>query len=101
LEEELLAELKGRLSITWNDEDTNLKKIIKGATGYLSYLTNAFFDFAKEDWPKELLLERARYVYNNASDEFESNFKEELSRLILLAAVGKVGTLNEIISTDV
>ncbi|MED4172369.1 phage head-tail connector protein [Halalkalibacterium halodurans] len=88
----MLDELKSRLRITWNEEDKELEKLIKRSESYLSELTGATFDLEKEEWPKELLLERCRYVYNNAADEFERNFADELKRLILLVALGKVGT---------
>ncbi|HEK9101974.1 TPA: phage head-tail connector protein [Bacillus pseudomycoides] len=90
----LLVELKDLLKITWNDEDANLNRIISQGKAYLSSLTNASFDFVVEEWAKELLLERCRYVYNNAADEFEKNYKNELSRFILHAALGKVGVIN-------
>ncbi|HDR8100036.1 hypothetical protein FOC75_00845 [Bacillus cereus] len=90
----LLDELKDLLKITWNDEDAHLNKILSRGKAYLFGLTNASFDFSNEEWPKELLLERCRYVYNNAGDEFEKNYRDELSRLILHAALGKVGVIN-------
>lgn len=90
----LLNELKDLLKITWNDEDAHLNKILSRGKAYLFGLTNASFDFSNEEWPKELLLERCRYVYNNAGDEFEKNYRDELSRLILHAALGKVGVIN-------
>jgi hypothetical protein len=89
MEEELLVELKSRLRITWNDEDEHLKRILVGAMAYLLDLTGASFDFSEDSPPKTLMLERARYVYNNAADEFEINFKNELKRLILNTAIGK------------
>lgn len=99
--EELLKSLKDRLQITWDEEDEDLESIISRSKSYLSELTGATFNFDKEEWPKELLLERCRYVYNNAADEFEKNYAHELSRLILLVALGKAGRLNESISRDV
>jgi hypothetical protein len=101
--QQLLSDLKERLRITWNEEDEHLKKLIQRSEAYLSKLTNASFDFSKEEWPKEILLERCRYVYNNATDEFEINFHHELSRLILSVAIGKVGVIrgSETISGDV
>lgn len=93
--QQLLSDLKERLRITWNEEDEHLKKLIQLSEAYLSELTNASFDFSKEEWPKEILLERCRYMYNNAADEFELNFHHELSRLILLVAVGKVGVVRD------
>jgi len=100
---QLLSDLKDRLRITWNEEDEYLKKLIKRAETYLSEMTNASFDFVNEEWPKELLLERCRYVYNNAADEFETNFHAELSRLILAVAIGRVGVIrvSEDVSGDV
>jgi hypothetical protein len=94
MDEQLLIDFKSRLRITWNDEDTDLKKIINRTKAYLSNLTGASFDFSKEEWPKDILLERCRYVYNNAADEFEVNFQQELARLILQVALGKVGVIN-------
>jgi hypothetical protein len=94
MDEQLLADLKARLRITWADEDVDLIKLINRAKAYLSNLTGASFDFTKEDWPKDILLERCRYVYNNAADEFEVNYQHELARFILQVALGKVGVVN-------
>jgi hypothetical protein len=94
MNEQLLIDLKARLRITWDDEDTDLGKLISRAKAYLSNLTGASFDFSKDEWPKEILLERCRYVYNNAADEFEVNFQSDLSRLILQVALGKVGVVS-------
>lgn len=91
---DVLTKLKVKLRITWNDEDGDLKELIEDAETYLHALCGASFDFEKEKPPLELLLERCRYVYNNAADEFEKNFHHELSRLILNVALGKVGVIN-------
>lgn len=90
----LLDDLKDRLRITWDDDDANLLKLIDRSESYLSQLTGATFDFNKDVWVTDLLLERCRYVHNNAADEFEINFKHELKRLILYVATGIVGELN-------
>lgn len=94
MDEQLLTDLKACLRITWDDENIDLEKLINRAKTYLSNLTGGSFDFSKEDWPKEVLLERCRYVYNHAADEFEVNYKHELARLILQVALGKVGVIN-------
>jgi len=85
----LLEEVKNSLRITWTDEDNHLKKLINRSVAYLEDLTGTSFDYAKDEQPKSLLLERCRYVYNNAADEFEKNFQQELSRLILKVAITK------------
>lgn len=86
---ELLAELKNRLRITWDDEDVELNQIINRAKAYFKKLTGKSFSYGPEDDETELLYERCRYVYNNASDEFEKNFERELKRLILHVALEK------------
>lgn len=85
----LLLELKNRLNITWNEEDSDLENILKRAKAYFRRLTGKSFSFAPEDEETELLYERCRYVYNNAADEFEKNFEDELKRLILHVALEK------------
>lgn len=87
--EDLLKELKNRLHITWNEDDPDLENIIKRAKAYFLRLTGKSFSFAPEDEETELLYERCRYVYNNAADEFEKNFEDELKRLILHVALEK------------
>jgi len=86
---ELLAELKNRLRITWDDEDVELNQIINRAKAYFKKLTGKSFSYGPDDDETELLYERCRYVYNNASDEFEKNFERELKRLILHVALEK------------
>lgn len=86
---ELLIELKHRLRITWNDEDAELERIIDRAKSYFEKLTSKAFSFELDTWETELLLERCRYVYNNAADEFEKNFADELKRLIMHVALEK------------
>lgn len=85
----LLLELKKRLHITWDEDDTELENIIKRGKSYFKRLTGKAFSFGVEDEETELLYERCRYVYNNAADEFEENFADELKRLILHVALEK------------
>jgi len=83
----VLNDLKNNLGITWDEEDKDLKPMIKRSESYLQDLTGTTLDFSKEEPQKELLLERCRYVYNHAADEFETNFAGALSRLIIKEAV--------------
>ncbi|KYG90013.1 hypothetical protein A0U40_09825 [[Bacillus] sp. KCTC 13219] len=92
---ELLVELKYRLRITWDDEDEELQRIIDRGKSYFKQLTSKAFIFALGEWETELLLERCRYVYNNATDEYEVNYNQELKRLILSVALEKRGQNGE------
>lgn len=91
----MLSELKQRLRITWTEDDAVLNEMLEGSKAYLEELTGTSFDYSTNYRAKELVLERCRYVFNNASYEFEENFKSELQRLILTVALEKEGANNE------
>ena len=77
----MLEEVKSELRITWDDEDIRLQGLIERAKAYLNDLAGAKLDFEEEGVPKDLLLARCRYVYNNAAEYFEENFHSEIVRL--------------------
>ncbi len=87
----LLEDVKDTLRITWNDDDKQLMKMIERSKTYLDDLIGMSFDYDKEGQHKTLLLERIRYLYNNAAHEFEINYAHELSRLMLDVAIVKAG----------
>lgn len=91
----MLSELKQRLRITWTEDDAVLNEMLEGSKAYLEELTGTSFDYATDYRAKELVLERCRYVFHNAGDEFEKNYKSELQRLILTVALEKEGANNE------
>lgn len=88
LDEQLLVDLKMRLHITWEDAETNrvLTISIKSGKRYLNELCETQFTFDEESTERELLMERCRYDWNNALDEFEMNYKRNLLKLIYDAA---------------
>jgi hypothetical protein len=92
--DDLLTEIKGRLTITWNDEGTerDLKIQLNRGQAYLNKLCGTKFSFNEDSPERELLMERCRYIWNNALDDFEKNFSKELSRLILTTAVEGYGS---------
>lgn len=95
-----LTALKDKLKITWNDDDDQLTKLLNRSKLYLEGMTGAVFDLALEDDKLELLLERCRYVRNNAGDEFEINYAPELKRLILMTALEKGRVVPDEIYTE-
>lgn len=82
----MLQEVKDYLKITWSDEDAALMKLITRGQAYLNNLVGADLDFTA-GLPQSLLLDRCRYVYNNASEYFEENFSSEILRLQLQTGV--------------
>ena len=77
----LLDEVKEEIKVTWDDEDARLQRMIERAKTYLNDLAGAKLNFEEEGVPKDLLLARCRYVYNNAAEYFEDNFQSDIVRL--------------------
>ena len=91
----MLLEVKEYLKITWDDEDQSLLKMIERSKAYLNNLIGTELDYAADDDPKSLLLDRCRYVYNNASEYFEENFREEILRLQLQTGVEQLDGIDQ------
>lgn len=79
---ELLDEVKDNLDITWDDNDKGVKLIIVRACNYLQTKVSQSLLFTPESDEYTLLLERCRYDWNNALDEFEKNYASEILSLI-------------------
>ena len=82
--EELLSELKnGVLDITWDDpdEDRKLIGILTRAKYKINKYAGAEIDYNTDLNAKQLMFDLCRYMYNNASEDFEKNYNSELLML--------------------
>lgn len=86
----LLDELKVKLLITFDDEelDKKLEGCLESAKGHLDSLIGMKIDYVDDRFARNLLLDCARYYYNNVSEFFEDNFQKEILRLQFLRASG-------------
>lgn len=84
---DLLDDVKEALAITWDEEDNNIVKLIDRSVYYINNLVGVELDLKVNLSARELVINRIRYEYNNALDQFEDNFEQPLSRLILHAAL--------------
>lgn len=73
--DEQLAAFKERMRITSADEDDNLKKMLSSSIVAVALLVGAD---EIDDMLVELVFERARYVYHDALDEFQTNYANEI-----------------------
>lgn len=89
MEQTLLDTLKNYLDITWQDEhtDAKLSGILTRAQTKLCAYAGSDLSFTEDSDELQLLLDMCRYVYNNASEDFEENY---LPDLIMLRAKYKV-----------
>lgn len=81
--EELLADIRNYLDITYNnpDLDAKLDQIIGRGMAYLDDLAGGKQDYSIESMPRALLFDYCRYAINNALEYFEHNFSSALIAL--------------------
>jgi len=79
----LIDDVKTYLGITWSDPhtDSNVAGILARAQSKICDYAGTTLDFETESSEKQLLLDLCRYIYNNASEDFEDNYKHELVML--------------------
>lgn len=80
----LLDELKLYLDITWEDEHTDAKLsgiLSRAMTKMKAYAGNSDLTFEAGSEELQLLLDMCRYIWNNASEDFEDNYMPDLIML--------------------
>lgn len=75
----LTEQVKRKLNITWNDDDTNARvdDIIASGISYMKHklgITEKEFDFSVEGLENTLFLAWCLYEYNHSANEFETNY---------------------------
>lgn len=86
----LLDELKTKLLINFEDKelDKKIEDSLKSAEAHIDALVGTDVDYIDDRFARSLLLDCARYYYNNVPEFFEDNFHKEILRLELLQASG-------------
>lgn len=73
----LIDEFKARMHIFHSVEDINLQRIIDSSNAAISRMTGIDSKTDNSEF-QELVLERARYVYNDQVEFFEQNFQSQI-----------------------
>lgn len=82
----LLAQVKRKLNITWDDADTDerLEEIISSAIPTLRHklgITDNDFDFAVAGAERTLFLAYCLYEWNHSTNEFDTNYAGEIAQI--------------------
>lgn len=81
----LFAQVKRKLNITWEDEETNLlvREIIESAIPTLKRKLGIVgnFDFSVEGQENTLFRNYCLYEYNHCANEFDENYSNEIAQL--------------------
>ena len=81
--EQLLQDLKYKLNITWQEEETErrLRTIIADAEITLNHKLGATIDYSEDGPEHNLFLNYCMYAWNNCINQFDSNYFNEIMQL--------------------
>lgn len=86
MSETLVNQVKRKLNITWNDEDTNKRvtDIMADAIPDLIHklgIADPNFDFSVAGTEHKLFLAYCLYEYNHCVNEFDDNYSNEIAQV--------------------
>lgn len=84
--EQLLAQVKRKLNITWKDADTDTRvsEIVQSAIPTLKHklgITDPNFDFSEQGMENILFLAFCLYEYNHCANEFDDNYFNTIAQV--------------------
>lgn len=85
---EIVTEFKERMRLG-DDEDANLKRILSASNEAL-IRDCGDYDIEADETFKELVFERARYVYSDALEYFNANFLSQINTLGINKALEEI-----------
>lgn len=85
---EVLQEFKERMHLG-DEEDENLIRILSASNKSLMRICGDY-DINQDEEFKELVFERARYVYNDALEYFQTNFLTQINDLRIAKALEEI-----------
>jgi hypothetical protein len=85
---EILKEFKDRMKLG-DEEDENLIWILSASNKSLMRICGDY-DISQDEEFKELVFERARYVYNDALEYFQMNFLTQINDLRIAKALEEI-----------
>lgn len=77
-DEALLEEVKNHLSITWDDENKEITKLVNEAKYYINTKIGIEINYTEDLLGRRLLKEYCRYVRNYSKEYFEQNFIDDI-----------------------
>lgn len=98
----LLDDAKNYLDRTWGDDDFDkkLEGILQRGQNYLNIAAGTLLDYGKQGAPRALLFDYARYALNNALDEFEKNYNDQILKLNIITNTAEGGIADTYVATD-
>ena len=90
----MLETIKASLSVTWDEEDTDMKiiRIMEDAEVKLNHILGAEMDYTAPGPARRLFINFCMYVWNGVEKDFKTNYLSdiyELRRINEVKAYGK------------
>lgn len=81
--EKLLYEIKVVLSVTWDEDDTDMKiyRIIQDAEVKLNHILGAEMDYSVPGPARRLFINYCMYVWNGVEKDFKANYLSDIYEL--------------------
>ena len=92
MNEILLAQVKRKLNITWEDADTNARidEMIESAIPTMIHklgIADKSFDFSDEGMENTLFKNYCLYEWNHSVNEFDDNYHNEIAQIRMIHEV--------------
>lgn len=84
IDESVTNEFKVRIKLDGTYEDSNIRDILNRSTAVLLRQVGTGYTIEEHPEFKELVFERSRYVYNDATEFFNDNFQSQITLLQML-----------------
>lgn len=79
----MLETIKASLSVTWDEEDTDMKiiRIMEDAEDKLNHILGAEMDYTASGPARRLFINYCMYVWNGVEKDFKTNYLSDIYEL--------------------
>ena len=94
----MLEEIKAALSVTWDEEDTDMKiiRIMEDAEAKLNHILGAEMDYAAPGPARRLFINFCMYVWNGVEKDFKANYLSDIYELRRINEVKAYGESKDV-----
>ena len=94
----MLEEIKAALSVTWDEEDTDMKiiRIMEDAEVKLNHILGAEMDYTAPGTARRMFINFCMYVWNGVEKDFKTNYLSDIYELRRINEVKAYGESKDV-----
>ena len=94
----MLEEIKAALSVTWDEEDTDMKiiRIMEDAEVKLNHILGAEMDYTAPGPARRMFINFCMYVWNGVEKDFKTNYLSDIYELRRINEVKAYGESKDV-----